>query len=161
MAPVTSGQKRQRKRTGRCTGAAPVAAEKRGGSPGVSILTRGVTASLRRGRINLHPPSRACRRSSAPHPVTRTSRRPIRPKTSRNFSSFAAKRGSAPLPALKIGRSSCRSGSARHSSAARTPPGENRFTLLKMAEECERLADQCERLADQREQATHLSVVKV
>ena len=33
--------------------------------------------------------------------------------------------------------------------------------LLKMAEECERLADQCERLADQREQATHLSVVKV
>ena len=36
------------------------------------------------------------------------------------------------------------------------PLGENRFTLLKMAEECERLAEQCDRLADQQDQGTHL-----
>ena len=43
-----------------------------------------------------------------------------------------------------------------HFMARGLPPGENRSTLLKMAEECERLADKGERLADQREQATHL-----
>jgi hypothetical protein len=43
-----------------------------------------------------------------------------------------------------------------HFMARSLPPGQNRSTLLKMAEECERLADQGERLADQREQATHL-----
>jgi hypothetical protein len=36
------------------------------------------------------------------------------------------------------------------------PPGDNRFTLLKMAEECEHLADQCERVTDQQERATGL-----
>ena len=41
-----------------------------------------------------------------------------------------------------------------HFMARGLPPGENRFTLLEMAEECERLADQCEWLADQQEQAT-------
>ena len=40
------------------------------------------------------------------------------------------------------------------------PLGENRFTLLKMAEECERLAGQCERLADQQDQATEREQVK-
>ena len=41
-----------------------------------------------------------------------------------------------------------------HFMARSLPPGENRSTLLKMAEECERLADQCERLADQQERVT-------
>ena len=39
------------------------------------------------------------------------------------------------------------------------PLGENRSTLLKMAEECERLAGQCDRLADQQDQATHREVL--
>jgi hypothetical protein len=40
-----------------------------------------------------------------------------------------------------------------HFVARSLPHGQNRSTLLSMAEECERLADQCERLADQQEQA--------
>ena len=36
------------------------------------------------------------------------------------------------------------------------PPGENRSTLLNMAEECDRLADECERQTDQQEQATEI-----
>jgi hypothetical protein len=43
-----------------------------------------------------------------------------------------------------------------HFMARSLPHGENRSTLLKMAEECERLADQCGQLAEQQEQATHL-----
>jgi hypothetical protein len=43
-----------------------------------------------------------------------------------------------------------------HFMARSLPLGENRSTLLKMAEECERLADQCGQLAEQQEQATHL-----
>ena len=41
-----------------------------------------------------------------------------------------------------------------HFMARSLPHGQNRSTLLSMAEECERLADQCERLADQQERVT-------
>jgi len=47
-----------------------------------------------------------------------------------------------------------------HFMARSLPLGENRSTLLKMAEECERLAGQCERLADQQDQATEREQVK-
>ena len=43
-----------------------------------------------------------------------------------------------------------------HLVARSLPHGENRTTLLKMAEECDRLADQCERVADPQERATAL-----
>jgi len=43
-----------------------------------------------------------------------------------------------------------------HFMARSLPHGENRTTLLKMAEECDRLADQCERVADPQERATAL-----
>ena len=39
-----------------------------------------------------------------------------------------------------------------HFMARSLPHGQNRSTLLGMAEECDRLADQCERLADHQEQ---------
>jgi hypothetical protein len=70
-----------------------------------------------------------------------------------------------PLPLLRVGRSPLEGDTSAPAQsgvfccqslnmARGLPPGQNRSTLLKMAEECERLADQCERLADQREQAT-------
>ena len=43
-----------------------------------------------------------------------------------------------------------------HFMARSLPHGQNRSTLLKMAEECERLADQCERMAGQQERASAL-----
>ena len=39
-----------------------------------------------------------------------------------------------------------------HFMARDLPPGENRSTLLKMAEECERLADQQEQATDLRQE---------
>jgi hypothetical protein len=39
-----------------------------------------------------------------------------------------------------------------HFMARSLPHGQNRSTLLGMAEECDRLADQCERLADHQEE---------
>jgi hypothetical protein len=39
-----------------------------------------------------------------------------------------------------------------HFMARGLPPGENRSTLLKMAEECERLADQQEQATDLRQE---------
>ena len=39
-----------------------------------------------------------------------------------------------------------------HFMARSLPHGQNRSTLLSMAEECDRLADQCERPADHQEQ---------
>jgi hypothetical protein len=41
-----------------------------------------------------------------------------------------------------------------HLMARSLPPGENRSTLLKMAEECERLADQQEQATDLRQEGS-------
>jgi hypothetical protein len=75
---------------------------RRGVGPGGLDFDQGGTASL---PTPLPPSTQLARRNSPPHPATRPSRRPIRPKRAAMSCLFRAKRGSATLPALKIGRS--------------------------------------------------------